>query len=211
MIKKDLSYWFYTWKNKVDRAEVHGLDRKDEVLVTSRRAFLGLMGAAAAYAALPNEVKALEASIAEDFPAITPLDLEEGVLQILEDGIWTPVGRLNSFVFDNPSLDYSQFVGFIETSVYRRRLVLRSPTLSLKLVDAHDTTGSYHVLQRWITGFKEARNGHLRDLRLKCCGMQMNISNATLKNVSHHISDYMYTEVDIIVGDMSYAFVDKTT
>ena len=172
------------WRQKNDTAVPRNLD--EERLVTSRRAFLGLLGGAAAVAVTHSPAFQTLEVLANEAPALQPFDPIEGYLQMrTPDRGWVSLGSLQEIRLPPaPEFDVIDF-GIMDGPHRIQRMVAPRPsTFSLRATD--DFPAIHNELMTWMdsgmnAGFNRSpARDYKRELRCKCLGITWEVEGAFL-------------------------------
>jgi len=114
-------------------------------LVTSRRAFLGLMAASAAIAATSNPVIAALEHIAE--APLMPYTQQEGYLEVLIGDSWSTLGSISSFAFSHPTI-----YDVIDLAAYRGYKIPKRVSLPNFQFSIYPEEGGLAIIQQVVYG-----------------------------------------------------------
>lgn len=184
----DIRQFIDKWSRKLAAARPRSA--KEEYLVTSRRAFLGLLAAGAAYAAMETSPVLAILDSVQDTPETEKLYLSEGKLQIQDsDGYWVTIGWVADLSIDQGLPKISSTLG-VDGNFAPARFqygARRNPKLQLALVADGNLKTSCDVLKRWLDEAFNPRSNGLpvanvgrRNLRFSCFGLSVELGGCIL-------------------------------
>lgn len=206
------------WFSKNEAAVPRNKD--EERLVTSRRAFLGLLGGTIAYAATSNPVARTLEILAEQAPTLQPFDKAEGVLQMLvPDKGWVSLGSLQTIQIPPPPEPKMLDFGTFGSPHLMRipRMQPRSATFELRSVD--DFGGIYNELVGWmdiVTSHRPSVADYKRSLRCQCLGVTWEAEGAFLSRLDmkmampDNTSEFLDTTFEIEIYSDSMRVITDT-
>lgn len=193
------------WNRKLDESTTY--TETEHRLVTSRRAFLGLLGGAAAYAASTSPVvAALE--VFEPLPAIVPVGPREGFLEVMiGDHTWVSLGQVHRLELIMPEPIVHFGIGGFHT-----RQSHRSPEIIFEIV--HDQKDgildSWATIQSWMDSAFHYRPGsdYKRPMRLSSLGVDTNFEGCFPTSIEHqfNLDQYGKATMTLEVSVDNYGF-----
>lgn len=194
------------WRQKIDAAQPRNLD--EERLVTSRRAFLGLLGGAVAVAVTHSPAFQTLEVLANEAPALQPFDPIEGYLQMrTPDRGWVSLGSLQEIRLPPPpEFDTINFGLMGQPRVMHAITAPRPSTFSLRATD--DFPAIHNELMTWFdSGFNGgAARDYKRELRCKCLGITWEVEGAFLSryNTEMQMPDPKTNEFGQVLFDIEF-------
>ena len=164
------------WDSMLEAKSKSSLE--DEILVTNRRNFLGLIAGAAAFVTV-QKLEAIEA-ILEEPTVLQPVAAAEGNLEILRHGVFQPIGYVRSF-----QLPLNNTAIMVDTICGDR--MPRYRHLSSFDIDLLAKYEGYNICHQIMEEILDPRRGNFHapyaQLRIRMFGIEYSIDQAILSGV----------------------------